>query len=82
MGQWVKNLPAKQDTQVQALNQEHPLAEAMATHSCTLDWGIPWRKEPGRLQAMVLQRVRHDLVKSTYTFTKSRFELPGEDIVA
>ena len=27
---------------------------------CTLAWKIPWTKEPGRLQSMGLQRVRHD----------------------
>ena len=39
VGQWVKNLPAKQEIQVQFLNQEDPLEEGMATHSCILDWG-------------------------------------------
>ena len=34
----------------------------MATHSSILAWGIPWTEEPGRLQYMVLQRVRHDSV--------------------
>ena len=32
----------------------------MATHSSTLAWKIPWTEEPGRLQSMGLQRVRHD----------------------
>ena len=32
----------------------------MAPHSSTLAWKIPWMEEPGRLQSMVLQRVRHD----------------------
>ena len=32
----------------------------MATHSSILVWGIPWTEEPGRLQSIVLQRVRHD----------------------
>ena len=31
----------------------------MATHSSTLAWRIPWTEEPGRLQSMGLQRVRH-----------------------
>ena len=34
----------------------------MATHSSILAWRIPWTEEPGRLQSMGLQRVRHDLV--------------------
>ena len=45
---------------VQCLGQEDPLEEGMATHSSTLAWGIPWTEEPGRLQSMGLQRVRHD----------------------
>ena len=34
--------------------------EAMAPHSSTLAWKIPWTEEPGRLQSMGLLRVRHD----------------------
>ena len=36
----------------------------MAAHSSTLAWKIPWTGEPGRLQSMALQRVRHDWVTS------------------
>ena len=32
----------------------------MATHSSILTWEIPWTEEPAWLQAMVLQRVRHN----------------------
>jgi len=32
----------------------------MATHSSILAWRIPWKEEPGGLQSMGLQRVRHD----------------------
>ena len=34
----------------------------MATHSRILAWEIPWREEPGLLQSMGSQEVRHDLV--------------------
>ena len=34
----------------------------MATHSSILAWEIPWTEEPGGLQSMGSQRVRHDLV--------------------
>ena len=34
--------------------------KAMATHSNTLAWRIPWTEEPGRLQSMGSPRVRHD----------------------
>ena len=42
------------------LNQEDPLEKEMATHSSVPAWKIPWTKEPGRLQGIGLQRVRHD----------------------
>ena len=36
------------------------LEKEMETHSSTLAWRIPWMEEPGGLQSMGLQRVRHD----------------------
>ena len=36
------------------------VGKAMAPHSTTLAWTIPWTEEPGRLQSMGSQRVRHD----------------------
>ena len=39
--------------------------KAMATHSSTLAWKIPWTEEPGGLQSMGSLRVRHDF---TFTF--------------
>ena len=36
------------------------LEKEMAVHSSTLAWKISWMEEPGRLQSMGLQRVRHD----------------------
>ena len=41
--------------------QEDPLEEGMVTHSSILAWRIPRTEEPGGLQSMVLQRLRHDL---------------------
>ena len=60
VAQIVKNLPAVRETHVQSLGQEDPLEEEMATHSSILAWKIPWTEEPGRLQSMGSQRVRHD----------------------
>ena len=60
--QLVKNLPAMQENQVQSLGQEDPLEDKMATHSSILARRIPWTEEPGGLQSMGLQRVRHDWV--------------------
>ena len=58
----VKNLPAKQETQVPSLGQEDPLEQEMATHSSILAWEISWTEEPGGLQSMGSQRVGHNLV--------------------
>ena len=60
MVQMVKNLLAMQETRVQSLGQEDPLEKGMATHACILAWRIPWTEEPGGLQSVGLQRIRHD----------------------
>ena len=60
VAQAVKNAPAMRETQVQSLDQEDPLEKEMATHSSILVWEIPWTEEPGGLQSMGSQRVRHD----------------------
>ena len=43
--------------------------KAMAPHSSTLAWKIPWMEEPGRLQSMGSQRVGHDWATSLSLFT-------------
>ena len=43
--------------------------KAMAPHSSTLAWKIPWMEEPGRLQSMGSLRVGHDWVTSLSLFT-------------
>ena len=60
MAQWVKNLPAIQETWVRSLGQEKLLEKGAATHSSILAWRITWTEEPGRLQTMGSQRVGHD----------------------
>ena len=60
MAQWVKNLPAMQETWVWSLGWEDPLEEDIATHSSILAWRIPWTEEPGGLQSMWSQRVGHN----------------------
>ena len=61
--------------------------KAMAPHSSTLAWKIPWMEEPGGLQSMGLLRVGHDSVTSLSLFTfmhwKRKWQptpvfLPGE----
>ena len=49
-----------QETQGQSLGQEDPLEEEMAIHFSILAWRILRTEEPGGLQSMELQRVRHD----------------------
>ena len=56
----VKRLPTMQETGVQSLGREDLLEKEMATHSSILAWKIPWMEESGKLESMVLQRVRHD----------------------
>ena len=56
----VKNLPTMWDTWVLSLVQEDPLKKGMETHYIILAWIIPWTEEPGGLQSMGSQRVRHD----------------------
>ena len=60
VAQMVKDLPAMQETHDQSLSQEDLLEEEMATHSSILAWRIPWTEEPGGLQSMGSQRIRHD----------------------
>ena len=45
------------------------LERAMATHSSTLAWEVPWVEEPHRLQSMGSLRVGHDRVTSLSLFT-------------
>ena len=63
VAQWWKVLLPMQETQltqVWSLGWEDPLEEEMATCSTILAWKIPWTKEPGTLQSMRSQRVRHN----------------------
>ena len=61
MAQMVKNLPVMQDTQVQSLDQEDSPGEGNGNplqYSCLEK--TPWTEEPGELQSIGSQRVRHD----------------------
>jgi len=42
------------------MSPEDPLEEGMATHSSNFPCRILWTEEPGGLQSIGLQRVRHD----------------------
>ena len=71
VAQMVKNLPAMQETQVKSLGQKDPLEKGVATHSSIVAWRIPWTEEPGGLRSMGSQRVGHNSVPNTFTFTRS-----------
>ena len=60
VAQTVKDLPAMQETWVQPLGREDPLEKETTVHSSILAWRLPWAEEPGELQSMGSQRVRHD----------------------
>ena len=70
VAQTVKNLPAVPETQIQSLGWEDPLEKEMATHSGILAQKIPWTEEPGGLQSMGLQRVRHEWETNINTLKK------------
>ena len=59
VAQLVKSLPEMQEARIQSLGWEDPLEKGMATYSSILAWRIPWTEEPGELQSMGSQRVRH-----------------------
>ena len=63
----VKTLPTMEKTQFQALSQKDLLEKGMAIHSNILAWRIPWIEEPGGLQSMWLQRVRHSWATNNFT---------------
>ena len=67
VAQMVKNPPAMWKTWVWSLGWEGPLEKGTAAHSNILAWRIPWTEEPGWVQSMGSQRLRHDWV--TFTFS-------------
>ena len=64
-GSAVVRIHLPQETLVQSLGREDPLEKEIATRSSILASEITWTEEPGGLQSMGLQRVRHDLAANT-----------------
>ena len=60
-GSVIRSLPANAGNMGSIPGSGRSLGEKMATYSSILAWEIPWTDEPGGLQSMRLQRVRHDL---------------------
>ena len=69
VAQMVKTLPTTQETWVPSLGWDDSLEKGIATHSSIIVWRVPWTEEPGRLQSIGLQRIRHDWANNTFTFT-------------
>ena len=61
--------------QVQSLGREDTLEKEISTHFSILAWKILWREEPGGLQFVGLQRVKHD------SLTKEKLPLSLSDAV-
>ena len=57
----VKNLPANAGDMGSILVREDPLEKRMATHSTILAWKNPCTEDPGGLESMGSERVRHNL---------------------
>ena len=66
VAQRLKRLPAMWETWIWSLGWEDLLEKETAIHSSTLAWKIPQMEEPGRLQSMGSQRVRHDWATSLH----------------
>ena len=63
----VKNQLVIQEIQVQSLGWDNSLEKEMATHSSILAWRIAWTQEPGELQSVGLQKVKHDWGTNIFT---------------
>ena len=74
VAQTVKNLPAVREIWVRCLGWEDPLGEGRATHSSIHAWRIPWTEEPGRLQSMRSQRVRHNWATNTICAAEDKLD--------
>ena len=57
----VKNPPANAGDTGSIPGSGNSLEKEMTTHSSTVAWEIPWAEQPGGLQSMGSQRVRHNL---------------------
>ena len=56
----VKNMPAVKEIQVRSPGHDDPPEKGMAIQPSILAWRIPWIDEPGGLQSMGSQRLRHN----------------------
>ena len=59
----------------------YPSEKAMAPHSITLAWQIPWTEDPGRLQSMGLLRVGHDWVTFPHSLMSIESVMPSNHLI-
>ena len=74
-GAVVKDLPANAGDVGSTPGQKDPLEKGMAARPSILVWRSPWTEDPGRLQSMELQRVRHDGATSLSLLYKPSYKL-------
>ena len=67
-GSVVKQFACNAGTWAKSLGQEDPLERGTATHSKILAWRMSWTEEPGRLQSMGSQRIKHDWAVNTHSY--------------
>ena len=76
----VKNLPAKQEEQVQSVGQEDPLEKDLATHSSILAWRNPRikkkKKKKGKKQTNK-QKAKNKQTKKTKKKNNKKKEVHG-----
>ena len=80
LAQTVKCLPIMRETRFPSLGREDPLEKEMATHSSIISWKTPWTEEPGRLQSIGSQRVRHDWATSLSLSPKGHLVCVGKEV--
>ena len=76
----VENPPASAGDKGSIPSREDPLEKEMKTHSSILACRIPWTEEPGRLQPMRLQRVRHNLATKQPHFLFTSSDTSARDV--
>ena len=77
VAQWKRTCQPMLESRAWSLGQEDPLERRMATHSSVLAWRILYTEEPGGLQSLGSERVKHDWATSTSTFLLLFFRISG-----
>ena len=81
VAQMIKNLPAMWETWVRTLGWEDPWRGAGQPTPMFLPGESPWTEEPGGLQSMGSQWVRHDWVTKQNPLSKTPLQGPSSDLL-